>query len=234
MGVESLTAGKLYTFDFTVEDSTKLNKDYHLCYMDKSMTSDRSTYRQDLQVYNTGEMVMLTSFELDRDAVYIGNNQKLLIYTRDNYPFQIVANRAVDQVALYKVNAVGAPAGRTFNSRCPVQNSELTAAPGIDHSNKVAKDAEWRVQLDTSAITVVNTNIKYRLCLYDASINWVIDTGVEVTIKTGWSLSLTELEPLATQTVKLFELVRSKDWAGPFDLTKTPPDRTIWIIDSTG
>lgn len=222
MGVESLTAGKLYTFDFTVEDSTKLNKDYHLCYMDKSMTSDRSNYRQDLQVYNTGEMVMLTSFELDRDAVYIGNNQKLLIYTRDNYPFQIVANKAVDQVALYK------SAGRTFNSKCPVQNSALTAGPGIYHSNKVAKDAESFVQLDTSAITVVNTNIKYRLCLYDASINWVIDTGVEVTIKTGWSLSLTELEPLATQTVKLFELVRSKDWAGTFDLTKTPPDRTIY------
>lgn len=34
-------------------------------------------YRKDLEVYNTGEMIMLTGWKADRDVIYVGNNQKV-------------------------------------------------------------------------------------------------------------------------------------------------------------
>ena len=115
----------------------------------------------------------------------------------------------MDEVALYKTTH---PV-KTFNSKCPVQRIRMSEMSGTSYSNAIRKDQDELVRFNLANITLENVDQQYRLCFYDHSQEWVIDTGIELTIRSGWSLDQTELDPLALQPVTIFEQVRSKAWA---------------------
>ena len=115
----------------------------------------------------------------------------------------------MDEVALYKTTH---PV-KTFNSKCPVQRIRMSERSGTSYSNAIRKDQDELVRFNLANITLENVDQRYRLCFYDHSQEWVIDTGIELTIRSGWSLDQTELDPLALQPVMISEQVRSKAWA---------------------